>query len=174
VEKLENINLLKELSDQLQEMEKVRKVDKTVLKTIDKLLEGCHSTESFWRDNKKESVQNSFMLYHASRNVRIILQKMKQRFLEAEEKHENPVVVEDSIAIIPTLSEVCVTISSLVKQTLTKDLVKMVSEKVQYLRDVALANSLLPTPEEEIQELDEKRLKKRFSEFAGTLQAMYV
>jgi len=174
VGRLEKTSLLKELSDRLQKMERAAEVDRTVLNTLDKLIDACYSTESFWRDNKKESVQSSFMLYHASRNARIILQRMKQRFIEAEEKHQNPLVIEESIAIIPPLSELCVTISSLVKQTLTKDLVNMVSEKVQYLREVAFANSLLPTPEEEMQELDEKRLKKRFGEFADTLQAMFV
>jgi hypothetical protein len=99
---------------------------------------------------------------------------MKQRFIEAEEKHENPAIVHESVAMIPSLSELCVTISSLTKQTLTKDLVDIISQKVGYLRDVAFANSLLPTPEEEMQELDKNRLKKRFGQFADTLQAMSV
>lgn len=174
VARLEKNNLLEELSNQLQKMEKVEKVDPVVVNTFEKLIDTCYSTENFWRDNEKESIQSSFMLYHASRNIRIILQKMKQRFIEAKEKHENPAIIHESVAVIPSLSELCVTISSLTKQTLTKDLVDIISQKVGYLRDVAFANSLLPTPEEEIQELDRNRLKRRFGQFADTLQAMSV
>lgn len=174
MKKLEKTSLLEALSNELQEMEKVGKVNLAVVNTIDKLVEACYSTESFWRDNEKIPIQSSFMLYHASRNVRIVLQKMKQRFIEAEEKHENPTVVHESLAVIPSLGELCATLSSLTKQTLTKDMVGIISQRVGYLRDTAFVNSLLPEPEEEMKELDKNRLKKRFGEFANTLQAMSV
>lgn len=171
---MEKANLLQELSNRLQEMEKVGKVDVSIVETIDKLIDSCNSTESFWRDNEKVTVQSSFLLYHASRNARIVLNKMRRRFIGAEEKHENPSVVHNSLSIIPPLSELCVTLSFLTKQVPTKELVDNVSEKVEYMRDAAFANNLLPTPEEEMEEIDKERLKKRFGEFAGTLQAMFV
>jgi len=174
VKKLEKSNLIEELSQQLQKMEKVGKVDTSVVNTLDNLVESCHSIENFWRDNDKIPIQNSFMLYHASRNARIILKKMKQRLIEARERHENPIVVEQSLAIIPSLSELCAIVSALTKQVPTKALVDIVSQKVEYLRDVAFINGLLPTPEEEMKELDQKRLKKCFGQFADTLQAMFV
>jgi hypothetical protein len=174
VKRLEKKSILEALSDELQEMERVEKVNLAVVNTLNKLIDACYSTEGFWRDNQKIPIQSSFMLFHASRNVRIVLQKMKQRFVEAEGKHENPTVVHESLAVIPSLSELCATILSLTKQTPTKDIVDIISQKIGYLRDVAFANSLLPTPEEEMQELDKNRLKKRFTEFANTLQAMSV
>jgi hypothetical protein len=166
-------NSFDDLFKQLQEMETAGKVNLSILGTIDKLIDSCNATENFWRDNKQVMIQQSFSLYHASRNSRIILKKMKKRFIEAEEKHENPSVVHDSLNILPQLSELYATLSSLTKQTLNKQLVDNVSEKVDYLRDVAYLNNMLPTPEEEIEELDQKHLKKRFTEFASTLQAMY-
>ena len=171
---MEKSDLLGELSQRLQEMERISKVDMSAVCILDKLIESCSSTERFWRDNDKITIQNSFLLFHASRNARIILKKMKQRLIEAEEKHENPVVVDQSLAIIPSLSELCVAVSVLTKQTPTKNLVETVSKKVEFLRDAAFINGLLPTPEEEIEELDQKRLKTCFGKLADTLQAMLV
>jgi len=165
-------DLLKELSEQLQKMESLEKVDLSIVDTIDKLINSCISTENFWRDNEQITIHNSFLLYHASRNAQIILKKMRKRFIEAEKMHENPSVVHDSICIIPPLSELCATLSFLAKQILNKQLIDNVSEIVEYLRDVAYANDLLPTPKEEMEEIDQENLKKRFGEFAGTLQAM--
>lgn len=172
--KLEKQNPLNELTAQLQKMEESSIVDLAVLKTLDELIDSCHSAESFWKDNKKVSIQDSFWIYHASRNVRIILEKMKKRFTEAEEKHENPAVVHESIAVIPPLSEICASIFFLTERAPTKELVNMLSEKVAYLRETAYINSLLPTPEEEMKELDKKRLQNRFDQFANTLQAMFT
>lgn len=174
MKELKKSNLLGELSEQLQKMEKAGKVDVSIVNTLDKLIDVCQSTENFWRDDEKVTIQSSFLLYHASRNARIIIKKMKQRFIEAEEKHENPAVLHESLAIIPSLSELCATVSSLTTQTLTNELVNIVSEKLEYLRDIAFVHSLLPTPEEEMEELDKNRLKKRFGQFADTLQAMFI
>jgi hypothetical protein len=166
-------NSFDDLFRQLQEMEATGKVNLSIVNTIDKLIDSCAVTENFWRDDEQVKIQQSFLLYHASRNSRIILKKMKKRFIEAAEKHENPSVVHDSIHVLPQLNELYTMLSSLTKQTPSKQLVDNVSEKVDYLRDTAYLNNMLPTPEEEMEELDQRHVKKRFGEFAGTLQAMY-
>ena len=155
-------------------MEESSRVDLAVLKTLNELIVSCHSMEDFWRDYKKVSIQDSFSVYHASRNVRIVLEKMKKRFVEAEQKHENPAVVHESIAIIPPLSELCALIYLMKERAPTKELVSVLPEKVEYLRETAYINSLLPTAEEEMRELDKKRLQNRFDQFASTLQATFT
>jgi hypothetical protein len=171
VKKLEKHAPLNELVAHLQKMEESSKVDLAVLKPLDELIGNCRSMEDFWKKDQRVPIQDAFLVYHASRNIRIVLNKMRKRFVEAEEKHENPAVVDESIAVIPPLSELCELIYLMKSKVPTKEMLGLLSAKVEYLRETASFNSLLPTPEEEIQELDKKRLHKCFDEFANTLRA---
>lgn len=115
------------LSEQLQKMERVDEVDISVVDTLNKMIEDCRLRERFWIENEGKPVDLAFLLYHASRNSRIILEKMKQRFFEAKEKHENPRVIGDSLVIMPFLSELCFTISYSMKREVTDELQNLIS-----------------------------------------------
>ena len=50
-------------------------------------------------------VKSAFLSYHIARNLSLVLAKMKDRFVHAKEANDNPVVAEDSLSILPVMSE---------------------------------------------------------------------
>lgn len=162
------------LVQRLETMEETKEVDISVVEILDKLIEDCKESEKFWIKKGGIAIEKSFLLYHASRNSRLILEKMKERFVLAGKKHENPRIISDSLALVPLLSELCFILFSLRKRRITSELYGVVSQRVRLLRNAAYNVSMLPSPEEEMKGLDRTRLEKRFNRFADTLQAMFV
>lgn len=155
-------------------MEKSRKVDVSVINTLDSLIESCEKIEQSWIENKEIPIKSSFLLYHASRNSRLVLEKMKERFITASEIYENPGIINDSMLVVPILNGLCDLIFSLTKRAITPEMHSFVSKRLRLLRNTASNVSLLPSPEEEIKGVDRRKLKRRFSRFADTLQAMFI
>jgi hypothetical protein len=155
-------------------MDECQKVDISVVDVINNLIKTCTNSEEFWMKNEDVPVEYAFLLFHASRNIRLIFEKMKERFICAEKKHENPQVVTDSLRIFPLLNSLCYTVFSLRKIRLNSKSILMVSQRLRLLRKMALETSMFPSPEEELKELDRAQLRKRFRKFADNLQAMFV
>lgn len=168
------------LLQQLEKMEEAQKVDISVADTLNDLIQKCKIDEQFWIKNEKMPIDASFLLYHCVRNSRLILEKMKQRFLSAYEKNENPHVIEDSIQVIPVLSEICEAISALKEKEpiISPEILSIISNRLKSLlkslRTVAANASMLPSPEEELKGVDKRKIKRRFSRFADALQAMFI
>lgn len=172
--KLEKIDSFTNLFHQLEIMEKSRKVDLSVIGVLDGLVEDCRRMEKFWIENEQIPVEDSYLLYHATRNSRLIFGKMKERFVLASEKHENPKVIEDSLMVAPLLGELHSTVVSLMNRVVTPELQFLISHRLRLLRNIASNVSMLPSPEEEMKGIDRRKLKRRFNRFTNTLQAMLV
>ena len=149
------------------------KTDKSIFGIFDTIIEHCKKAEEFWIERKDIPVESAFLLYHSTRNSRLILEKMKDRFLLAEEKKENPKVAEDSLFVFPYLNELCFLTSSLKEKNVTPKLKIVISQKLEALRSVASTYSMLPSPEEEIKGLDRKEMRKCFLNLSQSLQAMF-
>lgn len=171
---MEKEDHLESLYHQLTKMDETQKVDVSVVDVINELIQASKSSEEFWIKSEGVSVEDAFLLFHASRNIRLIFEKMEERFSLAEEKHENPQVVTDSLRIFPLLNSLCYTVFSLKKMRINSGTISMVSQKLRLLRKMALETSMFPSPEEELKELDKIELRKRFTKFADALQAMFV
>src|SRR3989442_4152707 len=100
----------------LEEMEKTKVVNPSIIPHLNKLSRSFTSLQEYWRDHQGHNKADAFSLYHASRNAELVLKKMEERFQEAPKKHDNPLVVEDAIAVIPALIRVHV---ALVKEKST-------------------------------------------------------
>ncbi|MEX2705365.1 MAG: hypothetical protein Q6352_008910 [Candidatus Freyrarchaeum guaymaensis] len=171
---LEKGNDFKTLLEQLEQMNETQKVDISVVKVLDSLIEDCRTNERFWIKNEKIPIETSFLLYHSTRNSRLILEKMKQRFILADEKEDNPHIVSDALQVVPVLNELYEVISALKYLEIKTELLSFLSSKLRQLRNVASIASMIPSPEEEIKEIDKKKLKRRFSRFADTIQVIFI
>ena len=171
MEKKDNFTVLIE---KLEKMEQLQKVDVSVVEILDELIKECKATEHFWIENENVPIDTSFLLYHSTRNSRLVLEKMKNRFIMAAKKGENPHVIFDSIEIVPIVSELYEATLSLKERPITPEVLSFISNRLKLLRNVAYKVSMLPSPEEEIAEVDKAKVKKRFSRFAETLQAMFI
>lgn len=171
MEKKDNFTILIE---KLEKMEQLQKVDVSIVEILDDLIKECKETERFWIENENLPIDTSFLLYHSTRNSRLVLEKMKNRFIMAAKKGENPHVISDSIEIVPIVSELYEATLSLKERPITLEILSFISNRLKLLRNVAYKVSMLPSPEEEIAEVDKAKFKKRFSRFAETLQAMFI
>jgi len=171
---VEKESIFNNLFQQLEKMEESREVDISVINTLDNLIGTCKKIEQSWIENEEIPIESSFLLYHASRNSRLVLEKMKHRFIKASETHENPKIVNDSMLVAPILGGLCDLMFSLTKRAITPEIHLFVSKRLGLLRNTASNVSLLPSPEEEMKSVNRKKLKTRFSRFADTLQAMFI
>lgn len=170
---MERENALTSLYNQLVITQETGKVDKSIFDIFDAVIEDCKKAEEFWMERKEIPIESAFLLYHSSRNSRLIVEKMKTRFLMAEEKKENPKVAEDSLFVFPYLNELCFLLSSFEEKNVTPELKTIISQKLGALRSVASTYLMLPSPEEEMIELNKKELRKCFLNLSKTLQAMF-
>ncbi|MBM5805791.1 MAG: hypothetical protein FJZ49_07015 [Candidatus Verstraetearchaeota archaeon] len=162
------------LVDLLGKMEEEKKVDVSIVGVLDKLIANCKSDERFWAEREDMPVDESFLLYHSVRNSRLILQKMKTQFISAEKNHENPIVIDHAIEVAPLLSELFQSICSLKEQAITPQKISFISNKLKALRNMANRFGMLPSPKEELTEINKEKLERSFSRFADTVRAMFV
>ena len=87
-------------------MEETGKVDFAILENIDRAKSSLSSLEgSLSSSTSGSNVKSVFLGYHIVRNLNLILTKMKDRFVHSHENHDNPIVAEDSLLVLPILSE---------------------------------------------------------------------
>ncbi|MBC7112708.1 MAG: hypothetical protein H5T34_01580 [Candidatus Methanomethyliales bacterium] len=162
------------LIEKLERMEQLKVVDISVLEILDDLIKDCKETELFWIENRNLPIDTSFLLYHSTRNSRLVLEKMRDRFITARKNKENPHIISDSIEIVPILSELYEATLSLRDRPITPEVLSFISNRLRLLRNIAHRVSMMPSPEEEIAKIDKEKFKKHFSRFAETLQVMLI
>ena len=158
------------LASKLGEMQTSRKVDLSSLDLMKNAIAKSTEREQYWLSNRDIAPQSAFVLFHASRNSRMVLEKMRERFAHALEKHENPKVVDDAMIVFPELSEVCGYIDSLQSVEITADLLYFVRRKVRNLRNTAQKAEMWPSFEEETKTVSKAELAKELSSVAEDLR----
>jgi len=160
------LNELASISSLVKNMVDEEKIDKTVITPLSKLLSVAKEREAFWKDCKKISARNAFMMYHAWRNLRLIISKMITRFTEAEQHHENPTTANDSLRLLPSLLHTYTFLLELGERELSVDEHKRLYDQITILRNSAFHTGMLPLLEEEMKELDKKAMVVEFGKFA--------
>lgn len=155
-------------------MQLSRKINTVAISTIGAVIEECESREKFWVSNTEIPPQVAFILYHASRNTRIIFEKMHDRFIQAIELHENPEVVDEATVVFPELAEMCNLLDSLKKSEITPEMVDFLRRRVRSLRNTAQKVSMLPTIQEEAEAVNKDELARELKELAFHLKANLV
>lgn len=70
---------------EFERMEKEGVVDLSVLIDIENAIEDSSQKEKYWIHSEK-NVNETFMMFHAARNNRLVTEKLKRRLQLAEEK----------------------------------------------------------------------------------------
>ena len=158
------------LASKLSEMQVSRKVDLSSLELMKTAIGKSAKREEYWLSNKEIAPQTAFVLYHAARNTRMVLEKMHERFTNAIQVHENPKVVDDAMIVFPELTEICGYIDSLQNVEITAELLKFVRRKVRNLRNTAQRVLMWPSIEEELKAVNRDELAKELSSVADDLR----
>jgi len=162
------------LSEELEAMQVSRKITSSAIPTIGAVVEECKNREKFWVSNTEVTPQVTFVLYHASRNTRIIFQKMHTKFVRASELHLNPEVVDQATTVFPELLEMCNLLDSLKEGKTTPEMIGFIRKRVRSLRTTAQKVSMLPTIQEEVEEVDKDEMEQELKELADHLKANLV
>ena len=162
------------LATKLGEMQTSRKIDPSSLDLMKTAIEQNLKKEKYWLSNKEIPPQTTFVLYHATRNTRIVLEKMHERFSHATGLHENPKVVDDAVTVFPELSEMCSLTDSLQKVDIKPEVLEFVRRRIRSLRNTAQRVQMLPTIEEEVKSVNKNELAKELGEISETLRLNLV
>lgn len=174
VSKLEKEDACEILSKKLEEMQVSRKLDESAIPTIGQAIQESKIRENYWLSNKEMPSQSAFVLYHATRNTRMILEKMHERFIHTAELHENPKVIDDAILVFPELQELCSFIDTMQKAEVTDSLLDFVRKRVRSLRNTAQKAQMFPSIDEEMKMVNKTDLKKELNAIADDFRLNLV
>lgn len=173
MKRFEKVPVFDSIYNKLEDMESKGKVDLSVLEEFDLLMKRFKELELFWIETQKVQVEDAFLLYHCSRNCWNVLDRMRTRFLEAKEKHLNPVIVQDSQQVMPSLNALYEIVSLPLTGPLNEEQQTLLIQRLKAMRDVASSLSLLPTFQEETKDINITNFRRHFRDLAESLQARY-
>lgn len=172
IEQIDSLSATWDLfTSQLQEMEKKSIVDLRVVPTIQNLIDNCQENERWRAHNTTEPRENNFALYHAFRNIRLILKKIEEGLKTAKARNSNPIDVENALCLIPTLSSLHIFASSFRDKTMNDNFKEKIYFHSRQLRDVANTYSFLPNLDDEIRGINKRTLKSRINRLSETFQS---
>lgn len=157
--------------NKLTNMEIERKVDSAILKDFENLQKSFKELEDYWKLSEEIPVKEAFVLFHATRNSRMILERMRSQFLRAKEMHQNPEVVHSALLVLPRINDLYNMIEPLKKRKITSSMIQLIRHRLKLLRDIAENTSMLPTLEEEVKGVMASDIKKKIEIVANDLQA---
>lgn len=168
--------IFQEISRLLFAMGESRKIKPEVLTVLDKGVKIFSDHERFWSSQKNLPIQTAFLCFLASRNSRMILAKMKDKFEEAQPKKENPRIVWEASTLIPTIWEIYdkVTEVSATVPNVSPLKVSKFLELVNSLRQSARKVGMLPETKEELVEFDRKMIEKEFDKLDSRVGVMIL
>lgn len=148
--------LLEDITKKVNKMEEKGEVDLIIIKDLEKLQQKLIQTE-----NKivKNDHKDSFYFYQSIRNVQLVLERIVKRFLESKQKHDNPQIALDTLALIPIASDIVQLTEGLKMDTNTID---KILERTHQLRDKAAETNLIEFDDRNLQDIDSKKLGKTF------------
>jgi len=173
---MENLETFSKIFSKLDYMEKTGVIDESINLEISDLIDEFSSSERFWIDNEKVSIQTAFIMFRASRNAAAILKKAKARFSEAKSSQENPKVALDFRKVIYQIYELYNKLEEAREHVPNVDfiLANQVQEDIRHLRQIAKQTNMLPSLKEEIAGLNKKQIEKEFSELDARILAGFM
>ncbi len=117
-------------------MEKSGEVDLSVIPAIENVLRysGQRGREARKSGNSREQ---SFVMYHAWRNIEIIASNIKTRFENSSKGHDNPQVALDALCIVPELRSLATLMLALDDKKIDLKTRMLVLDQVSMVRDTA-------------------------------------
>jgi hypothetical protein len=166
------MSLQNDILSSLESMAQTRKVDLGVLGAFDSLTAEMTVCSDSWLKEGTLLREDAFLVYHSVRNMNMIIDKAKQRFVHAAGKGENPFVVTDALTVFPYLFNLYEMLCSLRDKTFSSEIRRAIWRRLRVLRDISRRAAMLPSTSEELKGLDPELVKKELSSFASALQAV--
>lgn len=157
----------------LNSMEETGNVDLTIVPKIDETKQLLDSFKTEITNADSIDPQTNFLAYHIVRNIGLALDKMKSRFLAAQENHDNPIVAEDSLSLIPVMGESFQVAERIMGGELTQADAKMIFERVRVLRDSMYSGSMVITSEEETGYVPQSDLREQGRKLSSAIKDIY-
>ena len=95
----------------------------------------------------------------AARNMELMLDRVQERFQEAEKAHDNPAVAPDTLALLPEFDK---TLDLLAHDEITPESIDTILERTRILRDVARNRNLIESMETNRKFIDADRFRLLF------------
>jgi hypothetical protein len=163
-----DVNAFEDIAASMEAMEKRGKVDLSILEKFDSLAKSLTTSERLWLENKASDPVDAFVLYHAYRSMVSVVGSMRERFLNAPEKRDNPKVVDDARLVLPSLFNVFAIVKPMETQILSPGLRSHILRRVQDMRRVASHAGMLPSIGEG-SAVDKSRVNEQMRNLAETL-----
>lgn len=148
--------VLQQITDSLYRMEDTGKVEFSILKNLNELRQIFKNTETKWLESKNS---NSFYFYQGARNAEFVLDRMMERFEKSQEAHDNPKIAEDSLIIIPLMSEI---LNLTEGNSIDESKIRQIVERIRQLRTTAADVNLIQSRDKDISLLDKNMLGSTF------------
>lgn len=148
-----------------------KQLDMSILQPLDELARFARSKEELWKTYKGVSPKSAFVVYHSWRNIRLIFDKIQNRFLEASKRHENPLVAVDTSKVLASLVDAYTGVTEVEGRELAKDEQFATLNRITELRNVAYSCNMLPSIDDELKETDRKNIVEEFDNFAIAVRA---
>ena len=126
-------------------MENEKAVDLAIIPQIDNSMSLLTKIQNKIVSDQATELKTNFLAYHIVRNINLALEKMRSRFLTAKENHDNSVVAEESLSLIPVLAETFQVAENIVNGQLTPADERMIIERILVLRESMSSSSMLIT-----------------------------
>ena len=159
--------MYKALADELYQANRTGKLPDNVALKAEQILQFLKKEEVFWFENKKYDPRDDFAMYHASRNSRLVAQRLMKRLSVAPSTGDNPKVADDALEILPILDSIYNIVSIHSKPTFEEK--RKIHSLVFDLRREAAKHDLKPTEEEELEGISEEDLKRHSVTLAKTI-----
>jgi hypothetical protein len=165
---------LAEMSTLLSRMQDTGEVDLAIVPKIEDSMELLTEMQNTIVNSKTTEAKQDFLAYHIIRNINLTMEKMKARFLVAKEMGDNPIVADDSIALVPVLSESFQVAEGIMSGKLTSVDQRLIMERIRVLRDSMYSSSMQITSEEESKRAPTAELEQEGKRLATAVKDLYT
>jgi len=148
---------MQQITENLYNMEASGKVDLSILKLLDELRSMIKELKQKWLEDRNTE---SYYFYQGLRNIELMLDKMQDRFEHAPEKHDNPKIAEDSIALFKVVDDL---LSITETNTINDQNVNKILYKTRDLRNAASRLNLIEPIEADVKMLDKDNIRYNFT-----------
>lgn len=133
----------------LNSMKETGKVDQSITTSLDTLAKVFKEAQEKWLTSRNTGV--SIFFYYAARNAALVVSRMRERLLSANQVDGNAKIADESLQVVGLIRE----LFDLTRNEKPDDAsTKLIIERVKTLRKVATDIKLVQVPEKELEDVD--------------------
>jgi len=148
--------LMQAINDDLHNMEATGKVNLEIIDKLNQLRKLLDEQKNKWL---KIENTDSYYFYQGLKNIELMLDKMEYRFKHAPELHDNPKIAADSQILFTFVNDLIQITES---NKMDNGAINNVLHKTQILRNAAVHQNLIESPEVDDELIDKENLRLQF------------